>query len=198
MPELYIIAGPPGIGKSTNGSLFIPQDIEVLNHDKLSIFYRNQSEFNYEDLSNIKANQFIQDNLLKSKSFGIEINLGFENHYDLIRYVKQKHSDYLIKVVMFYSDSLQLCIDRAKYREINGGHSVKVEVIIEMYEKTLLLLKRNAKWIDGIRFVDIIASQFVPEIVYSLRFVNDVDEYFGISLPQWFINNFENIVERKH
>lgn len=60
MPLLFIIAGPPGIGKSTNGKSFSPPNIEVLNHDALSIYYKGED--NYEDLSNLKANDFIQQN----------------------------------------------------------------------------------------------------------------------------------------
>ena len=76
MPLLFIIAGPPDIGKSSSGKLFQPPNIEVLNHDALFIYYKDED--NYEDLSNLKANEFIQQKLSKDESFGVEINLGYD------------------------------------------------------------------------------------------------------------------------
>jgi adenylate kinase family enzyme len=59
MPQLFIIAGPPGIGKSTNGKKFISTNIGILNHDALFIHYRAKGELDLQELSNLKANDFL-------------------------------------------------------------------------------------------------------------------------------------------
>jgi adenylate kinase family enzyme len=63
MPQLFIIAGLPEIGKSTIGKKFISTNIGILNHDALFIYYRARGEADYEDLSNLKADNFIQQKL---------------------------------------------------------------------------------------------------------------------------------------
>jgi len=44
MPQLFIIAAPPEIGKSTIGKKFISTNIGILNHDALFIHYRAKRE----------------------------------------------------------------------------------------------------------------------------------------------------------
>ncbi len=63
MPQLFIIAAPPEIGKSTIGKKFISTNIGILNHDAFFIYYRARGEVDYEDLSNLKADNFIQQKL---------------------------------------------------------------------------------------------------------------------------------------
>ncbi len=55
MPQLFIIARPPGVGKSSVGQDFTPPSIDILNHGALFIHYRAKGELDYEDLSNLKA-----------------------------------------------------------------------------------------------------------------------------------------------
>jgi adenylate kinase family enzyme len=108
MPQPFIIAGPPGIGKSTNGKKFISTNIGILNHDALFIYYRAKGEADYEDLSNLKANDFIQQKLSNNDSFGVEINLGYDNHYELLRYIKKKFPQYEITVCLFFTNDIKL------------------------------------------------------------------------------------------
>jgi broad-specificity NMP kinase len=43
MSEIFIIAGPPGIGKSTMGSQYIPADLDLLNEDDMRLKYKKVS-----------------------------------------------------------------------------------------------------------------------------------------------------------
>jgi broad-specificity NMP kinase len=40
--NIYIIAGPPGIGKSTGGSKFIPKRTTVIDHDLAAYQYKKK------------------------------------------------------------------------------------------------------------------------------------------------------------
>ena len=51
MPQLFIIAGLPGIGKSTNVKKFISTNIDILNHDALFIHYRAKGELDSDNLT---------------------------------------------------------------------------------------------------------------------------------------------------
>ena len=90
MPQLFIIAAPPEIGKSTIGKKFISTNIGILNHDALFIYYRARGEADYEDLSNLKANDFVQQKLSNNDDFGVEINLGYDNHQSGCKKISQK------------------------------------------------------------------------------------------------------------
>jgi predicted ABC-type ATPase len=43
MPKIYIVAGTPGIGKSTSGKYFVPSTVKILNHDSLLLYFKNKS-----------------------------------------------------------------------------------------------------------------------------------------------------------
>lgn len=190
MPLLFIIAGPPGIGKSSSGKIFQPLNIDFLNHDALSLYYKEKGEYNYEDLSNIKANEFIQKKLSDTEDFGIELNLGYENHYDLLRFVKGKYPQYDITVCLFYTDDIQLCLDRAIIRERSGGHSVSEQVIREMYANTLHLLQNNVSLITNLILVDI--QYDILDLIFELN-PKENRLFISSNLPKWVAENFSEI-----
>ncbi len=191
MPLLFIIAGPPGVGKSSSGKLFQPPNIDILNHDALFIYYKAKGEDNYEDLSNLKANEFIQQKLSNNESFGVEINLGYDNHYELLRYVKRKFPKYAITVCLFFTNEIQLCFDRAIIREKSGGHSVSEKVIREMYENTNNLLQNNTSLIDNIMLVDI--DYDAIDLVFELN-PKENRLFVSSKLPEWVLVNFPKIM----
>jgi hypothetical protein len=44
---IHIIAGPPGIGKSTNGFDYIDEDLDILNEDEMRFKYRAKGYYIY-------------------------------------------------------------------------------------------------------------------------------------------------------
>jgi predicted ABC-type ATPase len=180
MAKIYIIAGPPGIGKSTSGRHFVPPSIEILNHDSLLLHYKYNEEVDYEDLANLKANNFVLEQLTEKNNFGIELNLGFDSHYELLRLIKREHSHYQIEIVLFYTDNIEICFDRALLREKFGGHHVDSDIILKMYENTIPLIKKSTHLIHGIQLIN---DDFESiELVYS----KENDSIFSITeLPDW-------------
>ena len=90
MPQFFITAGSPGIGKSTNGKKFISTNIGILNHDALFKHHRAKGEVAHYDLSNLKANDFILQKFSNNDGSGLEINVGYDNYQSGCKKIFQK------------------------------------------------------------------------------------------------------------
>lgn len=191
MPTVYIIAGPPGVGKSTKGSDFIPRSIETLNHDKLNAEYKDRKIPDYEDRANLKANAFIKEKLSQKVDFGVELNLGSDGHYDFLRYLSKHYSHYTISVLLFFSDEITLCLNRAFIREQAGGHRVEPAIIQKMYKNTLLLLRANIQLINYLQFIN--TTYYATELVYAGYYLHHQNDFIHLNLPRWVIKHFPEI-----
>lgn len=180
MAKIYIIAETPGIGKSTSGRYFIPPNVEILNHDSLLLYYKYKKAVDYEDLANLKANDFIVKQLKSDIDFGIELNLGSENHFDLLLFIKEKYAHFKIEVILFHTDNVEICVDRVLLREKSGGHVVSHDIVFKMYENTLPLIKKYAYLIQDIQLVDVDFESL--ETVYS-NYIQTVSTL--VERPKW-------------
>lgn len=137
--NIYFIAGPPGIGKSTYGREFIPVQIPIIDHDLAAYQYKKKGFSDYAELASLKANEFVKNCLEERKDFALELNLGYQSHYDYLKSISL-NKFVQIHLILFFTDDQNLCILRAAIRHKNGGHLVSSNVIIEMYKNTLPLL----------------------------------------------------------
>jgi predicted ABC-type ATPase len=153
--NIYIIAGPPGIGKSTRGLKFIPKKTTIIDHDLAAYQYKKEGFSDYKELGIMSGNQQIRSNLFAKESFALELNLGFQSHYDYLNSLANFDPTNKVHLILFFTDSLDLCLRRADIRHKSGGHLVKPEIVTEMYENTIPLLKNNLSFFKSIRFVDI-------------------------------------------
>ena len=156
MPTIYFIADPPGVGKSTSGSSLLPDDIEILDPDQIASRYKAQGFTDYKDIGNIKFNDLIKKQLFAGNDFAIELNLGFESHYDFVRSVKSFNSDNTIEVILFFTSNIELCYQRAEQRHLEGLHYVSPETIKEMYENTIPLLHAHFSMFSRFTAVNVI------------------------------------------
>ena len=152
---IYVIAGPPGIGKSTNAKNLIPRKIPIIDQDLAGYQYKKQGFADYQDLASISTRQKIRDFLFAKESFALELNLGFSSHYEYLKSIAGFDPSNQIYLLLFFTDNLALCIDRARVRHLSGGHEVKQEIIEEMYASTLPLFERNKKLFASVRLIDV-------------------------------------------
>jgi adenylate kinase len=75
--SIYIIVGPPGIGKSTSGKEFIPSKATIIDHDLAAYQYKKVGFSDYKELGIMSGNQQIRSNLIAKEDFALELNLGF-------------------------------------------------------------------------------------------------------------------------
>lgn len=194
-PIVYIISGPPGIGKSTVGRLLLPKKTKVLNHDDLVNKYRgSESPSEIDDLANDKANNFIMENLREGNSFGIELNLGFYHHYNLLAFISKTFPNFHIYQKLLFSEDVELCLDRASFRYELGGHLVKAEIIVSMYENTFALMKQFSKLIQSCDCIDVNDEGW--RYVMKLNH-HENSLYLSDELPNWFTEHFNVDIIKK-
>jgi len=62
--NIYLIAGPPGIGKSTNARAFIPLAVPIIDQDLAAYQYKKEGFSNYQDIASMSTRQQIRRSLL--------------------------------------------------------------------------------------------------------------------------------------
>jgi len=134
MPNLYIIAGCNGAGKTTASFTVLPEMLncdEFINADEIA---RGLSPFN-PDRAAIDAGRLmlakIDDLLLKQKDFAFETTLATKSYVKTI--TKAQNNGYTVTLVFFWLDSVDLAIERVKTRVLEGGHNIPNAVITRRY-----------------------------------------------------------------
>ncbi|MES2113162.1 MAG: hypothetical protein V4577_30710 [Bacteroidota bacterium] len=187
MADIYIIAGPPGIGKSTLGFRFIPPDMDILNEDEVRFKYKAQGYADYNEYSIHRVRETIRRNLIKNEDFALELNLGFAHQFEYTLSIKRFNYENKLNVVLFFTDDLQLCKDRAKERHESGRHLVEPETIETMYNNTLPLLKTNFDAVDHLILLNAKRpDELIPVAEYDKETgtLNIMDDS-----PLWFKDN---------
>jgi len=134
MPNLYIIAGCNGAGKTTASFTVLPEMLncdEFVNADEIA---KGLSPLNPErsaiDAGRIML-QKIDKLILNKQDFAFETTLSTKSYANTIE--KAKQCGYQITMVFFWLDSADLAIARVKTRVFEGGHHVPEPVIIRRY-----------------------------------------------------------------
>ena len=138
MPNLYIIAGCNGAGKTTASFTILPEmfDCEAfINADEIA---RGLSPLNPGKAA-MEAGRImlrkIEELIAKQQDFAFETTLATKSYSNTIE--KAKSAGYQITLVFFYLDSYDLAIERVKTRVFEGGHDIPKPVIIRRYDAGL-------------------------------------------------------------
>jgi len=134
MPNLYVIAGCNGAGKTTASFTVLPEMLdcdEFINADEIA---RGLSPLN-PDKAAIEAGRLMLskiDKLIKHQSdFAFETTLSTKSYVNTIK--RARESGYQVTLLFFYLDSKELAIERVKTRVLEGGHNIPQPVIIRRY-----------------------------------------------------------------
>jgi predicted ABC-type ATPase len=134
MPNLYIIAGCNGAGKTTASFTILPEMLdcdEFINADEIA---RGLSPLNYEK-SAIEAGRIMLkriDQLIKNnKDFAFETTLASKSYIKTIEKVKRRN--YNVNLIFFWLESPALAIERVRLRVQEGGHNIPSKIIKRRY-----------------------------------------------------------------
>lgn len=183
MPNLYIIAGCNGAGKTTASFTVLPEVLkcyEFVNADSIAA---GLSPLNPESVSfeagRIMLNR-IGQLLDEGKDFAFETTLATRSYVSLIREAKAK--GYRITLLYFWLNSPAMAINRVAKRVSQGGHNIPADVITRRYYrglKNLITLYCNIsnKWmvIDNMNSIPKLIAESNGNEVYVVN--KDIWEY---------------------
>lgn len=134
MPNLYIISGCNGAGKTTASFTILPEIInckEFVNADEIA---KGLSPFQPEKVSFHAGRIMLEriDELLKT-----EVDFGFETTLTTLSYMKTiklaREKGYSISLIYFWLNNVNLAIERVKTRVGEGGHNIPEQIIRRRY-----------------------------------------------------------------
>ncbi|MDE5794102.1 MAG: zeta toxin family protein [Muribaculaceae bacterium] len=133
-PNLYIIAGCNGAGKTTASFNVLPQILncrEFVNADEIA---KGLSPFCPESIA-IQAGKLmlerIETLLADGVSFAIETTLATRSYKNLV--LKAKKKGYNVSLLFFWLKSPEVACERVAHRVAEGGHNIPIETIFRRY-----------------------------------------------------------------
>ncbi len=130
MPNLYIIAGSNGAGKTTASYTILPEMLnckEFVNADSiasgLSPFNPERAAFAAGRIMLQRIYQLIPD----KQDFAFETTLSTRSYVSLVKFARQ--TGYEITLLFLWLDSPELAKQRVAERVSKGGHNIPAHVI---------------------------------------------------------------------
>ncbi len=136
MPNLYIIAGCNGAGKTTASETILPELLdcrEFVNADNIA---RGLSPFNVESVA-FEAGRImlkrIAELLEDGVDFALETTLSTRSYVSLVHEAQAK--GYEVRLIYVWLERYELAIDRVAKRVSKGGHHIPSDIIKRRYER---------------------------------------------------------------
>lgn len=134
MPDLYILAGCNGAGKTTAGRIVLPEIWkckEFVNADSIAAELCSTDPdsvaFEAGRIMLGKVDQLIRE----GADFSIETTLSTRSYVSLIKAARAK--GYAITLLFFWLASPEVAIDRVASRVRKGGHNIPPDIIRRRY-----------------------------------------------------------------
>jgi predicted ABC-type ATPase len=141
MPNLYIIAGCNGAGKTTASYTILPEMLncrEFVNADNiaagLSPFNPANVAFEAGRIMLNRINELLED----QADFAFETTLSTRSYVSLVK--KAQAAGYKVTLVYFWLSSVEEAKARVAKRVNNGGHDIPADVIERRYARGIFNL----------------------------------------------------------
>jgi predicted ABC-type ATPase len=138
MPDIFVIAGINGAGKTTVATRLLPHFLnipEFLNADEIA---KGLSPFNPSGAQIAAGRIFLhrlEEMIKQERSFAFETTLAGKGYLKTLKACKAK--GYVIHLLYVWIASPSLAIQRVKARVRQGGHFVESDVIKRRYGRSL-------------------------------------------------------------
>lgn len=136
--ELYIIAGPNGVGKTTFARKFLPKYANCRNFINADLIAEGLAPFSPEAAA-IRAGRLmlgeIRSFARQRVSFGFETTLSGRSYLRLIRQLKER--GYKVHFFFLCVKNVDVALARVKDRVVMGGHDVPEALVRRRFERSI-------------------------------------------------------------
>jgi len=137
-PQIYIIAGPNGSGKTTSAKTLLPELLDCYEYVNADSVAAALSPFNPDNVA-MQAGRLMLgrlENLAKiNKSFSFETTLASRTFIPFL--TKCISNGYKVNILFLWLKYPVIAIDRVKSRVAQGGHDIPQDVIIRRYYRSI-------------------------------------------------------------
>lgn len=185
--ELYVIAGPNGIGKTTSTFDLVPQNIPIINSDEITATIRHAgiTNVNTQEYGNQEANRLMTEYLEQRVSFAIETNLADLDTWKFL--MEAQKLGYAINLVYLSTDHLHLLNARIDQRVLAGEHYVRPDIVEARYRTSLHLLNYYFRMPDHIQLFD--NSRSLQLVIEAKQ--GEISQLHS-PLPAWVLNHLSS------
>jgi len=194
MPEMYVVAGPAGSGKSTA----FPGDgfgCDYFNADNYAAMLNGGSYVGIPKSIRTAAGpiceKFIQDHIALGRDFATETTLRSPIVFDQM---KQAHSaGFAVSFRYVCVDSFSTSVKRVTQRAYQGGHSGSEDTVREIRSKSLANFRRVfeelGRTVDFLNVYDNSTHAKPPKLIASFQAREIV--LLGPQIPPWLVKALE-------
>lgn len=191
MPELYVIAGTNGVGKTTSFIRLIPKGLEYVNSDLIAKAIREQAGgLNAQDIANREAVDQFNRKISARESFGIETNLY--DHETFKSFQAVQALGYTINLFYIGVEDVRVCNQRIENRVKQGGHFVRPEIVEHRFEMGIRLLAYYKDFPDRLIIFDNTEGPWTKEL--ELRRGEIISK--GDSIKSWVLPIIDSIQKK--
>jgi predicted ABC-type ATPase len=134
LPNLYIISGCNGSGKTTASHTILPEILNCMEFVNADHIARGLSPFKPESVAfesgRIMLNR-IRELMNARVDFAFETTLASRSYISLVK--RAQLMDYKVSLLYFWLSSPNLTVERVAKRVSNGGHHIPSDVIERRY-----------------------------------------------------------------
>ncbi|MFY9701170.1 MAG: AAA family ATPase [Terriglobales bacterium] len=136
--DLYVIAGPNGVGKTTFAREFLPNYADCKNFVNADLIAQAMAPFSPETAA-VRAGRMMLSEIRsfakKRVSFAFETTLSGRGYMALLRQLKAQ--GYEIHVFFLWVTSVDLALSRVQERVSRGGHDVPEAVVRRRFDRSI-------------------------------------------------------------
>jgi predicted ABC-type ATPase len=136
--ELYIIAGPNGVGKTTFASTFLPRYADCKNFINADLIAQGMSPFSPEAAA-VRAGRLMLSEIRffaqRRATFAFETTLSGRSYLRLIRQLKKQ--GYEVHFFFLWVKSVDVALSRVRERVLKGGHDVPESVVRRRFGRSI-------------------------------------------------------------
>ena len=186
-PELIVIAGPNGSGKTSVTNKFLHHEwaegVTYINPDQIAkdIF----GDWNSQDAVLKAANycaELREKYLNEKKSFVFETVLSAKDKIDFL--IKAKEAGFFIRIFFIGTNHPSINAARIANRVLEGGHDVPITKIVSRYTKSMLQARIAGILSDRFYVYDNSIEDADPKILFRLSDGKLVKKYEK-DIPDW-------------